>query len=236
MIWRSGTAVDGGGSPVWRMSAIRLGSGRTIRTRTSATIMKPDAGQPQRRERVAVQLLAVQQRAEHRRPENRAEDGAEQHQRDAVGAPLRRVHVARRRARQERRPLAIPIRTKAANTAPQPSGDPPSRRPERLRPRPRPLPSNPAASTGTRPRRSIARPANGARAPRTRARSPAPSPSSPSMPSTSTSVIEPRRLELQHPRVRGERGGQERGVAGDRQVGHGGRVSVSGARCDSFGQ
>ena len=61
-----------------------------------------DGGPPQQRERVAVELAARQQRAEHERTEDRAEDRPEQHERDAAGAPLRRVHVAGRGAGQQR--------------------------------------------------------------------------------------------------------------------------------------
>jgi hypothetical protein len=60
------------------------------------------AGEPQRRERVAVELLARQQRAEHGRAEDRAEDRAEEDERDAVRPALGRVHVARGGTRQQR--------------------------------------------------------------------------------------------------------------------------------------
>jgi hypothetical protein len=59
--------------------------------------------EPERRERLAVEVAAGEQRAEHQRPEDRAEHGPEQHERDAVGAMLGRVHVAGRRAGQQRR-------------------------------------------------------------------------------------------------------------------------------------
>ena len=58
-------------------------------------------GQPERRERVAVEIATRQQRTEHERAEQRPEDRAEENEGDAVRAPLRRVHVAGRRAREQ---------------------------------------------------------------------------------------------------------------------------------------
>jgi hypothetical protein len=58
--------------------------------------------EPERRERLAVQVAAGQQGAEDGRAEQGAEDGAEQHQRDPAGAALGRVHVAGRGAGEQR--------------------------------------------------------------------------------------------------------------------------------------
>jgi hypothetical protein len=83
-------------------------------------------------------------------------------------------------------PLATPIRTKARNTStavsvalPIAATTPPTA----------PV-TKPAASTGTRPRRSIARPANGAATAPQASTIAGPSPSRPSIPSTWTSVID----------------------------------------------
>ena len=64
----------------------------------------PAGGEPRHGQRGGVELAAGEQRAEDRRAEDRPEHRAEQHVRDAERAPLRRVHVARRGADQQRDP------------------------------------------------------------------------------------------------------------------------------------
>jgi len=62
----------------------------------------PAGRQPRHRQSVCRQVAPREQRPEHRRAEDRAEDGAEEDVGDPARAPLRRVHVARRGADQQR--------------------------------------------------------------------------------------------------------------------------------------
>ena len=83
-------------------SAIVFGSGRTHeheRERDDARAAGARATAP--RARPASSSLAGEERPEDGGPEDRAEDGAEEHERDPARAPLRRVHVAGRGAREQ---------------------------------------------------------------------------------------------------------------------------------------
>ena len=164
-------------------SAIRFGSGRTVRTIASADDHEPARGHPQRAERVAVEVAAGEQRAEHGRTEDRAEDRAEEHERDAAGAALGRVHVARRRPRQQRR-RARRARRARARRAPRPPTScavpsAASRQPAMPQPKPRgedraPGPCGPSSRPGGQRRQRARRRARsrdrGRAAPRCRAR------------------------------------------------------------------
>ncbi len=58
-------------------------------------------GEPRKHERVRVEVLAREEGAEDRRPENRAEDGAEEDEGDAARATARRIHVTSGSASKE---------------------------------------------------------------------------------------------------------------------------------------
>ena len=81
---------------------MRRGSGRTAATSASPPSMMAPAASQSGDECLAVEVAPGQQRAEHGRPEQGAEHGAEQDERDAAGAALGRVHVAGRRAGEQR--------------------------------------------------------------------------------------------------------------------------------------
>ena len=55
---------------------------------------QPPGREPRDGERVSCEVLAREQRAEHRRTEDRAEDRAEEHERDTARSVLGRIHVA----------------------------------------------------------------------------------------------------------------------------------------------
>ena len=183
---RRGGARPRGVAVSWRSSAaIRVGSGRTQQTSASPAAMKPPGGEPQRRERVAVELAAGEQRAEDAGPEDRAEDRAEQHERDPAGAALGRVHVAGRGAREQRGR----VRGADEHEPAEHRGAPASPAlPSAARPQPAIPAAKPAASTGTRPKRSMSRPAGSATSAPDASTIAGPSPSSPSTCSTRTSV------------------------------------------------
>ena len=100
-------AAPGPSSRRRRRSAPRSasGPGRTSSTSTSAIRLIAAGRQPRHGQRRGVDLAAREQRPEHRGPEDRAEHRAEQHVGDPARAALRRVHVARRRADQQRDPV-----------------------------------------------------------------------------------------------------------------------------------
>ena len=161
-----------------------FGSGRTKSDEHEADEHEAEAAS-QERERVAVEIAAREQRAEDGRPEDRAEDRSEEDERDPSRAPRGRVHVARGRAREERG-------SARGAHADQPDDDrrrrlhgAAERREQRRRRR---RARSPSASTGTRPKRSIARPAGSAASAPEPSTIAGPSPSSPFTPMTSTNV------------------------------------------------
>ena len=214
-IWLSGTLVSGGGSPVCRMSAIRRGSGRTNSTSTSATTMKPEpashsgaSASPSSCLPDSIGLNTAGPRIAPNTAPNRT---------SAMPCARRSggyMSPAAVRA-SSAMPLAIPISTNAVNTSTALSDAEPA---AATTPPTAPM-AKPAASTGTRPTRSIARPANGAAS--------APHASTTAGPEAEQPVdaehLDERDrghggLQLEHARVRRERGRQERRVSADRQV------------------
>ena len=194
-------------------SAICCGSGRTSSTSASASTAMPAGRQPRHGQRVGVELAPGEQRAEHGRAEDRAEHRAEQHVGDAAGAPLGRVHVARRGADQQRDPARRAGQHEAERSAAAPSRG-----------------WWPARSASSRPRGSEAagdhRPAPDAVH---RAARPAPRPAprrqedrrpEPEQPAVAGHEHERdrrhRRDELQHRRVDGRDAGQQQRVSADR--------------------
>ncbi len=188
MISRSGAAgAWAAGSPVSQQLGDPLRVGAHEQHEHQRDEHEAAGRQPQQRERVAVEVAPVQQRAEHERAEDGAEHGAEQHERDPVRALLGRVHVARRGAREQRGAA----RGADAHQAEQ------HRRarcrlalPSAASPQPAEPTTKPRASTGTRPMRSIARPAGSAASAPDASTIAGPSPSRPLTPTTETSVSE----------------------------------------------
>src|SRR5215211_1198188 len=177
MITRSGTAVSGGGSPVWSRSAIRRGSGRTISTSASATSMNAEPASHSGASESPSSSLPARSGANTagpRIPPNTAPKST-----SAIPCARRSggyMSPAAVRA-SSAVPAAMPIRTNAAKTSTADSAaDPTAATTPPTAPTPKP-----AASTGTRPTRSIARPAKGAvRAPQASTIA-GPSPSSPEL-------------------------------------------------------
>ena len=133
-------------------------------------------------------------------------------------APLGRVHVAGRGARQQR---GAARRADAATRPAEHRRRGRQRAAERRERAARDADRrSPPASTGTRPKRSIARPAGSAASAPDASTIAGPSPSRPLTP---THGDQRQRgdggRQLQHPRVGRQRGGEQRGVAADRQVG-----------------
>ena len=186
MISLSGTAVAGGGSPVWSRSAIWRGSGLTISTRTSATSMKPEpasqsgaSASPSSSRPARSGLNTAGPRIA---PKTAPNSTSAMPCARRSGGYMSPAAVRARRAI----PLAKPTHRKPSST----NGARSAAQPIAANTPPSAPTAKPVASTGTRPTRSIVRPARGATsAPEARTIA-GPSPSSPSMPSTSTSVME----------------------------------------------
>src|SRR5215208_2959628 len=124
---------------------------------------------------------------EYQRAQERAEDGTEQDERYAPSSAFGRVHVSRRDAREHYRPDRSAKQGNPKTTATTETNEAP--RPVRTQPSiPKP---NPPASTGTRPRRSIALPAGKAERAAVPKKMAGPNPTSPSRPLTAAKVIGP---------------------------------------------
>ena len=151
-------------------------------------------------------------------PEDRAEHRAEEHERDAVRPPLGRVHVAGRGAREQRRPAR---RARRTSSPPSTTGADSSAVPSAGERAAGPPVANPAASTGTRPKRSIARPGRqrGERARGEHDRGAEPEQLVDAEDEHERQRRDGRR-QLQHRRVGGQRRRQQQRVAADRQLVH----------------
>ena len=184
MISRSGTCVAGGGSPVWSSSAIRLGSGRTISTRTSATSMKPlpasQSGASASPSRCLPWSSGLNTAGPRIAPKTAPNSTSAMPWARRSGGYMSPAAVRASSAV----PLATPTSTKPLSTSTATSAAHPI---AANTPPTAPI-TKPTASTGTRPTRSMARPANGAVSAPDASTIAGPRPSSPSMPSTWTSV------------------------------------------------
>src|SRR4051794_27297878 len=168
------------------MSAIRRGSGRTISTSTSATIMKPEPASQSGASASPSRCLPDSSGLNTAGP--RIAPNTAPKSTSAMPCALRSggyMSPAAVRA-SSAVPLAMPIRTNAANTRTALSDAEPA---AATTPPTAPV-AKPAASTGTLPTRSIARPAKGAASAPQASTIAGPSPSRPSMSSTWTSVID----------------------------------------------
>ena len=171
-------------------------------------------------------VVARRQRAEHGRPEDRPEDGAEQHQRDAVRPALGRVHVARRGPREQRRAARRAHRragraARAAGESTRRSRAPPARSRSR---RPRSRPRAPARGrSGPSRAPPAARPARP-----TASTIAGPSPSSPSTPTTRTSVSDATAAEsCSIAELAASAADEQQRVAPDRQRARGGAQTTT---------
>ena len=175
------------------------------------TSMKPPAASHSIASASPSSVAAVEQRAEHERAEDRAEHGAEQHERDPVRAPLGRVHVARRGAREQRRPARGADADEARPAPREPSR--PRCRARRARSR---RPDHEPEREHGHAADAVHRAPGGQRGQRARGEHDrGPSPSSPSTPTTETSVSEATAAdELQRARVGGQRRRQQQRCCG----------------------
>ena len=164
-------------------------------------------------ERVGVELLAREQRPEDERAEQRPEDGAEEDEGHPARAPLGRVHLGRRRAREQHVPLAAPASAKPATTSGARRAR--SRAPVSAAPAmPQP---KPARITGIRPKRSIARPAGSAASAPEREEDRRAEPEDPLDPGHEHERHRRHRDdELEHPREADEPGGEQERVPANR--------------------
>ena len=182
---------SGAGSPStppvskWQLAGDRLRVGADEEDEHEPDDHDPARREPGDDESVGVEILAGEERPEDERAERGAEERAEEDVGDPARPALGRIHVGGRRAREQDRPLGDadqrePDDDERARTRP---------RSRALSPRQPTMPATqPPASTGIRPRRSMSRPAGSAASAPAVRKIAGPSPRIPSMPVTRTSV------------------------------------------------
>src|SRR5215210_6941303 len=184
----SGAAVrdSSGSSATYSSSPIRLGSGRTRSTSTKATAMKPaDAHHSTASESpssLRPESSGLKTSGPRIAPKTAPKSTSAMPRARCSGGYMSPAAVRASSAV----PLAAPTHTSPNRT----TGADSSEEPNPASTPPRPPAANPAARTGTRPKRSIARPAGSAASAPEASTMAGPSPSSWSTPSTSTRVSE----------------------------------------------